>query len=69
MISIQEQQVGEILRKYLPTIEKENSILKGNLLDEKIKAFIVSSPNAFVIGLISDQSLKQKLLGVYHIDY
>ncbi len=61
LISTQEQQIGEILQEYLPTIEIENSILKGNLLDEPVKEFIVGNPNAFVIGLISDQSVKAEI--------
>jgi uncharacterized HhH-GPD family protein len=57
----QEKQINHILKKYLPTIEKNNSILKGNLLGEDEKKFVVNNPNAFIIGLISDQSVKAEL--------
>lgn len=43
---------------YLQEIEDKNSILKGNLLKEEEKQFILNNLNAFIIGLISDQSVK-----------
>lgn len=51
----------EILKSilcYLQEIEDKNSILKGNLLKEEEKQFILNNLNAFIIGLISDQSVK-----------
>lgn len=51
----------EILKSilgYLQEIEDKNSILKGDLLKEEEKQFILNNLNAFIIGLISDQSVK-----------
>lgn len=57
----QELEINKILKEYLPTIEQSNSILKGNLLDEVSKKFVINNPNAFIVGLISDQSVKAEL--------
>lgn len=46
---------------YLNEIEDENSILKGNFLKQEEKDFIFNDPNAFLIGLISDQSVKAEI--------
>lgn len=46
---------------YLKKIENENSILKGNLLNDEEKQFIFNDLNAFIIGLISDQSVKAEI--------
>ena len=46
---------------YLKEIEDANSILKGDLLKEEEKKFILDNLNAFVIGLISDQSVKAEI--------
>lgn len=46
---------------YLEDIEDENSILKGNLLKDEEKQFILNDLNAFIIGLISDQSVKAEI--------
>lgn len=43
---------------YLQEIEDKNSILKGDLVKEEEKQFILNNLNAFIIGLISDQSVK-----------
>ena len=51
----------EILKSilgYLQEIEDKNSILKGGLVKEEEKQFILNNLNAFIIGLISDQSVK-----------
>lgn len=51
----------EILKSilgYLQKIEDKNSILKGDLIKEEEKQFILNNLNAFIIGLISDQSVK-----------
>lgn len=51
----------EILKSilgYLQEIEDKNSILKGDLIKEEEKQFILNNLNAFIIGLISDQSVK-----------
>lgn len=57
----QEQSIGKVLHEYLPLIKTENSILKGNLLPVEKKEFILRNSNAFIIGLISDQSVKAEL--------
>lgn len=57
----QELEINKILKEYLPTIEQSNSILKGNLLDEVSRKFIINNSNAFIVGLISDQSVKAEL--------
>lgn len=54
----------EVLKKiliYLNEIEDKNSILKGNLLTTEEKDFILNNLNAFIIGLISDQSVKAEI--------
>ncbi len=56
-----EEKINDILEIYMPTIINENSILKGDLLDKKSKEFILNNANAFIIGLISDQSVKAEL--------
>lgn len=53
-----ELEIIKVILNYLKEKEDENSILKGNLLKEEEKQFILNDLNAFVIGLISDQSVK-----------
>lgn len=56
-----EKKESEILKSilgYLQEIEDKNSILKGDLVKEEEKQFILNNLNAFIIGLISDQSVK-----------
>ena len=42
-------------------IGTENNILKGNLLKKEVKDFLINNPNAFLLGLISDQSVKAEI--------
>ena len=56
-----ENGIKSILDSYLPQIEQGDSILKGNLLDEKENRFVVENANAFIIGLIADQSVKAEI--------
>ena len=56
-----DEKINNVLKVFLPTVEQDYSILKGNLLKEAEKSFIYDNPNAFVIGLISDQSVKAEL--------
>lgn len=58
---IYEKQIGEVLDDYLEVLGDEGSILKGNLLPSLAKEFILDNPNAFVIGLIADQSVKAEI--------
>lgn len=53
-----ELEILKAILSYLQDIEDKNSILKGNLLKENEKQFILNDLNAFIIGLISDQSVK-----------
>lgn len=53
-----ELEISKRILTYLNNIENANSILKGNLLNQEEKEFILKNLNAFVIGLISDQSVK-----------
>ena len=57
----QELDVIKTILIYLNKIEDENSILKGNLLKKEEKQFIFDNLNAFVIGLIADQSVKAEI--------
>lgn len=57
----QEQSIGKVLHEYLPLIKIENSILKGDLLPFEERSFILNNPNAFLLGLISDQSVKAEI--------
>lgn len=56
-----DEKINNVLKSFLPVIEQDYSILKGNLLKDDEKSFIYNNPNAFVIGLISDQSVKAEL--------
>lgn len=56
-----ELEILKVILAYLQDIENENSILKGNLLKDEEKQFIINNLNAFIIGLISDQSVKAEI--------
>lgn len=56
-----ELEILKSILNYLKEIEDENSILKGNLLKDEEKQFILNDLNAFIIGLISDQSVKAEI--------
>lgn len=56
-----ELELVKLILNYLKSVEDESSILKGNLLNEEEKKFILNDLNAFVIGLISDQSVKAEI--------
>ena len=60
-LTFKEKNVLNILLNYLNEVEEENSILKGNLLKKEEKEFILNNPNAFLIGLIADQSVKAEI--------
>lgn len=53
-----ELEILKCILNYLKEIENTSSILKGNLLKEEEKNFILNNLNAFIIGLIADQSVK-----------
>lgn len=55
------EKIINILLEYLEQIEDQNSILKGDLLKQEEKEFILNDLNAFIIGLISDQSVKAEI--------
>ena len=50
--------ITKAILEYLKGIENENSILNGNLLSNEEKEFVKTNMNAFIIGLIADQSVK-----------
>ncbi len=58
---IKEYEIAKIILNYTKEIETESSILKGDLLSQNEKEFVLNNPNAFLIGLISDQSVKAEL--------
>lgn len=60
-ITDKEKEISKIILDYLEKIEFNNSILRGDLLNKEEKNFLIENPNAFVIGLISDQSVKAEL--------
>ena len=53
--------VSKAILEYLKEIENENSILNGNLLLDEEKEFVKKNMNAFIIGLIADQSVKVEI--------
>lgn len=59
--SKKELEITKIILNYLKEIEDDHSILKGNLLKEEEKQFILNDLNAFIIGLIADQSVKAEI--------
>lgn len=56
-----EKYIKEAIFDYLEKVEMDNSILRGNILKKEEKEFIINNPNAFIIGLIADQSVKAEL--------
>ena len=42
-------------------VKKDNTLLSGNILSEPAKRFLTNNWNAFLIGLISDQSVKTEI--------
>ena len=52
-----ESNILKAVLEYLEKIEDDSSILKGNLLKDEGKEFIYNNVNAFIIGLIADQSV------------
>ena len=53
--------ISKTILEYLKEIENENSILNGNLLLDEEKNFVKNNMNAFIIGLIADQSVKVEI--------
>lgn len=49
------------IRNYETQIQNDYNILKGDLLGEQEKQLITTDRNAFLLGLISDQSVKAEL--------
>jgi hypothetical protein len=42
-------------------VKKDNTLLSGNILSDETKKFLTNNWNAFLIGLISDQSIKTEI--------
>lgn len=53
--------ISKTILEYLKQIENENSILNGDLLLDEERNFIKNNMNAFIIGLIADQSVKVEI--------
>lgn len=56
-----EKEIVQTIKEFLMKIGTENNILKGNLLKKEVKDFLINNPNAFLLGLISDQSVKAEI--------
>lgn len=54
-------EIIDVISKYERQIQNDYNIFKGNLLGSKEKDLIMNNKNAFLIGLISDQSVKAEL--------
>lgn len=55
------QGICNALLSYEKSIANDYNILQGNLLQDAEKEFLLSEANAFIFGLISDQSVKAEL--------
>lgn len=62
-----EKEIVQTIKEFLMKIGTENNILKGNLLKKEVKDFLINNPNAFLLGLISDQSVKAEIACRCHI--
>ncbi|QVK18267.1 endonuclease III [Mycoplasmatota bacterium] len=54
-------EIFKSLQIYEKEIVNNYNIFKGNLLEDEVKKFLITNPNAFLFGLISDQSIKAEL--------
>ncbi|MDD3340831.1 MAG: endonuclease III [Bacilli bacterium] len=57
----QEQKVIAIIKSFLIETGIEQNILQGNLLKLEAKKLLIENPNAFLLGLIADQSVKAEI--------
>lgn len=55
------EQLNEKCREVAKKVIKDNSILSDNMLKNEEREFLLSDWNAFLIGLISDQSVKAEM--------
>jgi len=55
------EQLNEKCKEVATNTIKDNSILSTNMLKKEESDFLLSDWNAFVIGLISDQSVKAEM--------
>lgn len=56
-----EKEIVKVIKDFLNEIGIENNILQGDLLEKEVKEFLIYEPNAFLLGLITDQSVKAEL--------
>lgn len=54
-------EIMDAISKYERQIQNDYNIFKGDLLGNKEKDLLMNDKNAFLIGLISDQSVKAEL--------
>ena len=55
------EQLNAKCKEVAKEVIKDNSILSDNMLKREEKEFLLSDWNAFLIGLISDQSVKAEI--------
>ena len=55
------EQLNEKCKEVAKEVIKDNSILSDNMLKKEEREFLLSDWNAFIIGLISDQSVKAEM--------
>ena len=55
------EQLNVKCKEVAKEVIKDNSILSDNMLKKEEKEFLLSDWNAFLIGLISDQSVKAEI--------
>ena len=55
------EQLNAKCKEVAKKVIKDNSILSDNMLKREEKEFLLSDWNAFLIGLISDQSVKAEI--------
>ncbi len=53
--------LNKLIKNYLIALGNNNNILTGDLLSGDVKSFLNNNSNAFLIGLIADQSVKAEL--------
>ena len=73
-------ELNNTLKEYILELGKSHNILTGDLLKDEVKMFLQNDSNAFLIGLISDQSVKAEIawslpynlkerLGIFDFEY
>ena len=55
------KQLNEKCKEVAKEVIKDNNILSDNMLKKEERDFLLSGCNAFILGLISDQSVKAEM--------